>query len=290
MLFRIGFFGIHRIGEAALGALLDAGLDVVWVITKADEPEYVQPVAALARSRGLPLLQPDSVKSEEFLHWLSAFGHDLQVVAGFHKILPERVLAFPPHGTINLHDSLLPRYRGPNAWKWVIINGEQETGVTVHRMSARPDQGDILGQRRLTIGPDETGGSLFERLSVTGAELLVETIRQLAAGTVRAVAQNESEATYFPAPTHEQCGIDWARDAAAIRNLLRGLAPRPGAWTRTPCGDELRIFRAQLLDDVSGVPGTIVARRDEGYVVAAGRGGLLIETATVLNVGERLGS
>ena len=173
---RVVFFGIYDIGEAALAELLRRGTRPAAVVTKPAGGGQRQRVAVMAEAVGIPWLEPETPRDPAFVERLAALAPELITVAGYHKIIPKSVLDLPGHGTLNLHGSLLPRYRGPCTWKWAIMNGEESTGVTVHVITPELDNGDLLGQRAIPIRADHTGATLFAEISRVGAELLADTV------------------------------------------------------------------------------------------------------------------
>lgn len=273
---RIVFFGIYQIGLRSLQSLVEGRHHIVAVVTKPHSNVGRQPVADFALERGLKLLQPERIKGSEFASEIAAMDADLICVAGYHLVIPEPVLQLPRKGTLNLHGSMLPKYRGPCSWKWVLINGESETGVTVHMMTAGLDKGDILAQEVIAIGADDTGGSLFLKASEVGARLLNKTVASIETGSIVRRPQNESEASYFGYPTDDACRINWSSDAVRIDHLVRGLNPRPGAWFSS-AGHRARVWRVSLSDTLSAVfPGTVVAIDSDAILVATGSRDLVL--------------
>jgi len=273
---RIVFFGIYQIGVLALDRLNRGGLDIVAVVTKPGSDVEHQPVALYATENGLTFMEPHSPGEPGFIAAIEALKPDLIVVAGYHKIIPKAILDIPAGGTINLHGSLLPRYRGPCTWKWAIMNGEAATGVTVHIMTPQLDNGDILGQRVIPILDTDTGGSLVEKISVTGAELLFDTIAGIQAGTVERTPQDEDLASYYGYPSEQDTRIHWERGAEQIRNLIRGLTPGQGAWTMFN-GKRVHIVQAELSDRQStDAPGAIVDRSQSRFTVATSTCDLIV--------------
>jgi methionyl-tRNA formyltransferase len=268
---RLVLFGIYQIGVEALESLMLHGVQPLAVVTKPGSDGDPQPMACCARKHGLPLLQPDSPKDTAFVQAIAELSPELIAVAGYHKIIPNGVLELPALGTINLHGSLLPRYRGPNTWKWAIINGESATGVTVHRMTQELDQGEILAQQVVPISDDDTAGTLFSKISLAGAGLLSETVLRMAAAPINGRAQEPSQASYYGYPSEEQTEIIWGRSALTIRNLIRGVNPSPGAWT-TLRQSRVRIWEATI------APGATAAF--PGQIVDCGQSGLRVATAT----------
>lgn len=262
----------------SLERLSGSAHEVVAVVTRPDRPKgrgrqvAPPPVKSAAQRLGLPVLQPESLRDAAFLASLRDMKADLFAVVAF-AILPRAVLRVPRLGSVNLHPSLLPKYRGAAPIQWAVIRGEQETGVTIFRLSPRVDAGDLLLQRRVPIGPEETAGALYDRLKGLGAEVLLEAVDGLEAGTVNPQPQPEEGATSAPKLEKEDGRLDWAQTAGSIRNRVRGTNPVPGAFTVWN-GKELKVHRAAEVDE-NGPPGTVVAADvREGPVVAAGEGAL----------------
>lgn len=262
----------------SLRRLAQSAHPVVAVVTRPDAPQgrgralAPPPVKLAAGALGMPVLQPESLSDPCFLEALRACDADLFVVVAF-PILPGEVLKIPRQGSINLHASLLPRYRGAAPIQRAIIAGETETGLTTFLLTPRMDTGDILMQRRVEIGPEETAGELADRMKRVGADLLAETVEGLASGALAPVSQPSKGATKAPKLTREDGRIDWSQDAETIRNLIRGTNPDPGAFT-TWRGNLLKVHRA--VEDPLAPPGQrgeIVAAA-EGVTVATAEGGL----------------
>ena len=234
---------------------------VVAVITQPDRPagrrqrSQVSPVKRLAQERGVPVLQPERLREAGWAERLAPLTPDVAVVVAFGQILPPAVLAVPPRGSLNVHASLLPRYRGAAPIAWAIIRGEGETGITTFLMDAGVDTGPILIQRGVAIGPEETAGELATRLADVGAAVLLETLERLDA--ITAVPQEETRATYAPRLRKEDGLIEWRRSATELAAWVRGLNPWPGAATQGPTG-RLRIWRARAAPG-SAEPGVLVA-------------------------------
>jgi len=279
---RIVFMGTPAFAVPSFLALLAGGYDVVAAVTQPDRPSgrgnklTPCPVKAAAVSRGVPVLQFERIRRQEGLDALRALSPDLFVTAAFGQILSEKVLAIPLLGTVNVHASLLPAYRGPAPVNWCVIQGETVTGVTTMMTDAGVDTGDILLRREVAIGPEETAGSLSERLAGVGAALLVETLGQLAGGALARVSQDHGKATRHPMLTKEHGRIDWTRGARAIADLVRGVDPWPGAWTTLPDGGTLKIWRASVMEG-HGTPGEVLhADGKRGMAVACGEGSLAV--------------
>jgi methionyl-tRNA formyltransferase len=239
---RIVFMGTPEFAVASLNALVEAGHNIVGVITAPDKPAgrgmklQESAVKKYAGEKGLHVLQPEKLKNPQFLEELRALKADLQVVVAF-RMLPEVVWNMPPMGTINVHGSLLPQYRGAAPINWAVINGEKETGVTTFKLKHEIDTGDILLQERIPIGENETAGEVHDRMKETGAKLLVETVKALAEGRVTERPQQTAleglafEVKHAPKIFTETCQIDWNKPVADIHNLVRGLSPYPGAFS-----------------------------------------------------------
>jgi methionyl-tRNA formyltransferase len=244
---RVVFMGTPEFAVPCLDRLLEHGARIVAVVTGADKPagrgQKVQasPVKLRALAAGLPILQPDNLRDPSFREALLRFPADLFVVVAF-RILPAEIFHLPPLGTINVHASLLPKYRGAAPIQWAILRGERETGVTTFFIEEKMDAGDMILQRRTSIGEMETAGELHDRLKAIGAETLIETVKMIAAGDA---PRRKQEGTPTPAPkiTREMARIDWAQPAGEIVNLVRAMNPTPCAFTMH--GDKLlRIYRA----------------------------------------------
>jgi methionyl-tRNA formyltransferase len=257
---RIVFMGTPEFAVASLDALVKAGCNIVGVITAPDKPAgrgmklQESAVKKYAVEKGLHILQPEKLKNPQFLEELKSLGADLQIVIAF-RMLPEVVWNMPPMGTVNVHGSLLPHYRGAAPINWAVINGEKETGVTTFKLKHEIDTGDILLQERIPIGEDETAGELHDKMKEVGAQLLVKTVQGLANGSITETPQSsivnrqssmddtETAATHSPLTTHqsplkhapkiftETCKIDWSKPTNEVHNLIRGLSPYPGAFT-----------------------------------------------------------
>ncbi len=253
---RIIFMGTPEFAVASLDALLKAGEHVVAVITAPDKPAgrglklQESDVKKYAKEKGLRILQPEKLKNPAFLEELRSLQADIQVIVAF-RMLPEVVWNMPPLGTINLHGSLLPQYRGAAPINWAVIHGEKETGVTTFRLKHEIDTGNIYLQEKIQVGDDETAGELHDRMKETGAALLVKTIQGLAAGTLQPVSQEDildqnkcQEIRHAPKIFTETCRIDWYRSVHDIYNLVRGLSPYPGAFTFLN-QKTFKIFRAE---------------------------------------------
>ena len=261
----------------SLRALVDHGYEVVGVFCQPDRPKgrghklAACPVKELAQSTGIPVFQPERIKREEGVAMLKSCAPDLCVTAAFGQLLSQEILDIPPLGTINVHSSLLPKHRGSAPINWSIIKGDPVTGVTTMFTDKGMDTGDILLTRETPIGPAENAGELTDRLAVMGAQLLIETIRALEAGTLARTPQDHAAATYEPKMDKELGRIDWSKSAQELDWLVRGTTPWPGAFT-TLGEQTIKVFELDILDGpASGAPGEIVAAdAKRGLVVSCG--------------------
>lgn len=266
----------------SLEALLKSEDQVVGVVTQPDRPKgrgqevIPSPVKVVCQREGIPVLQPLKMKAPEFLEALQKWNPDIIAVAAFGRILPPAILTLPFHGCINVHGSLLPKYRGAGPVQWAIIRGERETGITTMLMDEGMDTGAMLLQERVVIQPDDTAGTLAPRLAEVGGRLLVETLRQLKAGTLTPHPQDHSLATLAPLLKKEDGLIDWTLPARDIVNRVRGLSPWPGAYTYMN-GERWILWRVAASEESqSQIPGTVTKVTKDGIDVAAGSGTLHI--------------
>lgn len=280
--YRIVYLGTPEFSVPALQALYENQYDVVAVVTQPDRPKgrgrrlIPPPVKKSALALGYPVLQPPAIKETPFIETIISLDPDLFVVVAYGRILPGSFLSIPRLGAINIHPSLLPRYRGPAPVQWAIINGEKETGVTTIWMDEGMDTGDILLRKRVAIEHDETSGSLHDRLAQVGAGLLIETLDRLRSGDLAGVAQDRSEATYAPLLRKEDGRIDWSRDAKSLEALIRGLNPWPGAFTFLS-GKRLKVIKAKHLETrKKESPGTVLEGFPGEFLVATGSGTLAL--------------
>ena len=279
---RIVFMGTPEFAVPSLEALLKSDDAIVGIVTQPDRPKgrgqqlLPSPVKLIAQREHLPLLQPMKMKDPGFMAELSAWNPDLIAVAAFGRILPAAILSLPPRGCINVHGSLLPKYRGAGPIQWAIINGETETGITTMLMDEGMDTGAMLLQESVSIGPDDTAGTLSARLAEVGGRLLTETLARLKADRLTPQQQDHSQATLAPLLKKEDGVIDWALPAASLANRIRGLTPWPGAYTFMKA-DRWTICRAAAIDEATPVaPGQIAAVTKDAIYVATGRGMLAI--------------
>lgn len=290
---RIVFMGTPEFAVPSLKALVEGGYNVVAVVTTPDKPAgrgrqlHESDVKIAARELGLPILQPEKLRDEEFVAAMEALKPDLGIVIAF-RMLPEVIWAMPRLGTFNLHASLLPEYRGAAPINWAIINGEKETGVTTFLLNHEIDKGAIIGQLREEIMPEDTIGTLYDRLMNKGVGLVLETVEKLAAGDIKPIEQQHiDESTLKPAPKifKEDCLVDWSMSGRRIVDFVRGLSPYPAAWSRlVRDGDELtvKIFRTSFQEAAHGEPiGTIRTDWREELEVACSDGWIRIHELQV---------
>ena len=275
---RIIVNGQQAFGKAVLEALLDRGDEVVAVFCAPDkEGRPADPVKEAALERGLPLFQPASYKDEETLAQLRALEPDLMVLAYVIVFVPEAARDIPTHGSICFHPSLLPLHRGPSSINWPIIGGATKTGLTVFYPDDGLDEGDILLQKEVEIGPDDTLGTVyFQKIFQLGVDAMLESVDLIAAGKAPRIAQDHSKATYESWCRKADAEIDWAKPAAEVYNLIRGTNPQPGAWTRHD-GKTLQIFDSARIEEAAGAPGEVTAVDDEGFTVAAQGGQIRVK-------------
>ena len=273
---RIVFLGTPDFGVPSLKALVEAGHDVVGVFTQPDKPKgrgnkmLPSPVKVCAQGFGIPVFQPVKIRVDG-VEDLRALAPDLCVTAAFGQILSQEVLDIPKIGTVNVHSSLLPKYRGSAPINWAVMEGETVTGVTTMMTDKGLDTGDILLKREVPILPGETAEELTLRLAPIGAELLIETVRRLEAGDCPREKQNEAEASYFPMLKKEMGDIDWNLPAEKIVNLVRGLTPWPGTCFIWGEGETVKVWKAETAENPGFTPGTIIAAdAKQGLIIAAG--------------------
>jgi methionyl-tRNA formyltransferase len=274
---QIVMIGQAAFGEKVLSGLLERGEQVAGVFTPPDPPGKPSGLRQLAESRGLAVIQPAKMRLPEAYEAYTALQPELTVMAFVTDILPERFLTYPALGTIQFHPSLLPRHRGGSALQWAIIQGDNETGLSIFWPDAGIDTGPILLQKRTPIDPDDTTGSLyFDKIFPLGVEAMIEAVQMVGAGTAPRLPQDERQATYEPLCTAELAAIDWSQPAAQVYNLIRGCNPQPGAHTRCR-GRGLKILDSRLvLGDPAGAPGEVIAVSPEGIQVACAGGSIRV--------------
>ncbi|HEY1205214.1 MAG: methionyl-tRNA formyltransferase, partial [Bryobacteraceae bacterium] len=273
---RIVFLGTPEFAVPTLERAFAAGHEIAAVVTQPDRPKgrgrqlAAPPVKETALRLGLAVHQPERIRTPEAIELLAGLKPDAMVVVGYGKIIPQAIIDIPRHGIVNVHASLLPKYRGAAPVQWAIANGESETGVTTMRIDAGLDTGDILKQRKTEIGLHETAVELAQRLAAIGAALLVETLAGLERGEIVPRPQNSAEATFAPVLKKEDGRIDWTRPAAEISNRIRGFTPWPGCFTHLR-GKAIEISRARATAGATGEPGSVHPIRGR-LVVTCGEG------------------
>lgn len=280
---RMIFMGTPDFAVPVLKALAEAGHEVTAAVTQPDKPKgrgkamQETPVKQAAIELGIPVYQPLRVREPEFIAQLEEIKPEVIVVVAFGQILPEAILKLPPYGCVNVHASLLPKYRGAAPIQWAVINGDTKTGITVMQMDQGLDTGAMLMKREIEIAPDETGGSLFDKLSGLGGPLLLEALADLEAGRLKAVPQT-GESSYAPQLKKEMGEIDWAEPAKRIERLVRGLSPWPSAYTHLN-GKTLKIWAAEVSPErgSSRPCGEILTVGKEYFLVQTGEGVLSVK-------------
>ncbi|MBQ1834895.1 MAG: methionyl-tRNA formyltransferase [Oscillospiraceae bacterium] len=289
---RIVFMGTPEFAVASLKRLVEDGHEICGVFTQPDKPKnrgmklVFPPVKEFALSQGLPVFQPESMKEESAVELLRSLKPELSVVAAYGQILPEEALQVPTLGSINVHASLLPRYRGAAPINWAILNGETETGVTIMHMAKKLDAGDIVTVRRTLIDPNEDAETLFARLAELGAQLLSETIPLIESGAATRTPQDEAQSTYAPMLSRALSPIDWKKPSRVILDQIRGLVPWPVASTVLD-GKTLKIYQAQPCKATSELPGMMRAVKG-GIEAACGDGQSILITFLQPEGGKRM--
>lgn len=282
---RVIFMGTPDFAVGTLEAVIAAGHEVMLAVTQPDRPKgrgkamQAPPVKVCAQAHGIEVFQPERIRNAECIEHLRSYDADIIIVAAFGQILPEEILNMPRYGCVNVHASLLPKYRGAAPIQWAVINGDKVSGVTTMRMDAGLDTGDMIEKVEVTLDPEETGGSLFDRLADAGAKLCVHTMAQIEAGTAQYEKQQESEATHVGMIKKQMGNIDWSRPAEEIERLIRGLNPWPSAYTRLN-GKTLKIWHADVVTDTAGTqqkPGTVVRVTGQELFVQTGDGVLSLK-------------
>jgi methionyl-tRNA formyltransferase len=276
---RLVFLGTPQFAVPTLERIVEAGHEVLTVVTQPDRPKgrgqqtAAPPVKQAALRLRLPVYQPERVRRPEAVEYLCALAPEIMVVVGYGQIIPQRVIDIAPRGIVNVHASLLPKYRGAAPIQWAIVTGERVTGVTTMQIDAGLDTGDMLMKAQTEIGPEENALELSERLAAMGADLLVKTLDRLAAGDLIPVKQDAAQATYAPILKREDGWIDWSQPAQTIHNRVRGLDPWPGAYTQFR-GQTLHIWKTRLGSAglLSEPPGSIVSVKP--LIVNCGSGAL----------------
>lgn len=281
---RILFMGTPDIAAESLAALIAAGHEIVGVFTRADKPVgrkqilTAPPVKQLAQQHNIPVWQPATLRDGKAESIFRELAPDLVVVVAYGRILPPELLHIAPLGCINLHVSLLPKYRGSAPIQWAVLNGDTETGVTIMQLDEGCDTGDILMVERVAIGPETTSGELFDQVSATGAKTLVTAIEKLAAGELTPQPQNDAEATQAPPLTKDMARFDFTQSAAHIHNWVRGMNPWPAAFFELD-GKKVKVLESRVAPNARSAPaGTVLALKP--LTIACGEGALQLLTVT----------
>lgn len=280
---RIIFMGTPDFAVPSLRRLLESQYDVVAVVTQPDRPKgrkqilTPSPVKEVALEYGIPVLQPEKIRRKEEYEKILDLHPDLIVTAAFGQIIPKAILDAPRYGCINVHASLLPKYRGGAPIHYAVMNGEKETGVTIMYMVEELDAGDILSQVTIPIHTTDTAGTVFEKLATIGADLLIDTIPKIVSGKISPIPQDREKATYSPTLKREDEWLDFRRPAEELYNQIRGLNPWPVAFTMIE-GNVIKIWWAEWKDEeTTALPGTITSIAPTGIEIATGKGILIIK-------------
>lgn len=284
---RVIFMGTPDFSVGTLEALIEAGHEVVLAVTQPDKPKgrgkevQFSPVKETALAHGIPVFQPRRVRDPECVEELGKYRADVMVVIAFGQILPKEILEMTPYGCINVHASLLPKYRGAAPIQWAVIDGEPVSGVTTMQMDEGLDTGDMLLKTEVALDEKETGGSLHDKLASAGAKLCVRTLKELEAGRLVPEKQGESPTAYARMLDKKLGAIDWTRSACSIERLVRGLNPWPSAYTDWN-GKTMKIWEADVTEAESGqTPGTVMAVQKNSFSVQTGKGQLVVKALQI---------
>lgn len=280
---KVVFMGTPDFSVGALEALVKAGHEVTAVVTQPDRQKgrslemSFSPVKECALRYELPVFQPEKIKTAEAVEVLRGYEADIFVVAAFGQILSKEILEMPKYGCINIHASLLPKYRGAAPIQWAILNGDAITGVTIMQMNEGLDTGDILTTKEVEISAEETGESLFDKLAIAGAELLIETLPEIEKGTLTPIKQEEEKASHVRMLTKEMGKIDWEKEAIVLERLVRGMNSWPSAYCRLR-NKNMKVWRAAVLEeDTDARPGEIVNVTKDALYIQTGKGQLVLQ-------------
>ena len=275
---KVIFMGTPDFAVNTLEKIIEAGHEVMLVVTQPDKPKgrgntmQFPPVKECAVSHGLEVFQPVKIREDASVEYLKKFAPDIIIVAAFGQILPKSILDLPKYGCINVHASLLPKYRGAAPIQWAVINGDEITGVTIMRMDVGLDTGDMLATQEVPLLGTETGESLFDQLSTLGGPLLLKTLEEIENGEVKPVKQKDEESTYAKMLTREMGELDFQEEAVRLERYVRGLNSWPSAYTHYH-GKLLKIWEADVVDnDSEGRPGEIVELQKDGFLIQTGKG------------------
>ena len=281
---RVLFMGTPDFAVPSLEALVRAGYEVCGVFTQPDKPKnrgmklVAPPVKQKAQELKLPVYQPEKLRDGTALEQIRELAPELIVVAAYGRILPDAILEFPRLGCINVHSSLLPKYRGAAPIHWAMLNGEEETGVTIMHMVSELDAGDIIMQEKTSIDKDETVETLYSRLAQMGGDLLLKAVSALESGTAPRIPQDPEQVSYAPMLSRSLSPIDWGKSAWTIHNQIRALIPWPAASTDLLPGQTIKVFASQMGGETSKAPGSILEAGKSGIAVACGDGKVLYLT------------
>lgn len=275
---RVVFMGTPDFAVGTLEAIIEAGHEVALVVTQPDKPKgrgnvmQCSPVKECALAHNLPVFQPKKIRESENVEYVRGFNPNIIIVVAFGQILSKDILDMPKYGCVNVHASLLPKYRGSAPIQWAVINGDEVTGVTTMKLDEGVDTGDMIAKRQVRLAEDETGGSLFDKLAVVGAELCVETMKMIEDGTAEYTPQNSEESTHVGKISKELGSIDWTRSAVEIERLIRGLNPWPSAYTNLN-GKSFKIWKAAVIPGENEYePGCIYKVTKDAMCVQTGDG------------------
>ncbi len=284
---KVIFMGTPDFAVGTLEALIEAGHEIVLVVTQPDKPKgrggkmQFTPVKEVAVAHDIPVYQPKKIKEPECVEKLRAYQADVCVVVAFGQILPKEILEMTPYGCINVHASLLPKYRGAAPIQWAVIDGEEVSGVTTMQMDEGLDTGDIILKAQVPLDEKETGGSLFDRLAAEGAALCVKTLKALEDHTATWTPQGDSTTSYAKMLTKDLGNIDWSQAAVSIERLVRGLNPWPSAYTNWQ-GKTMKIWEAEVsAKEGEALPGTVIQVDKDGFYVQTGQGSLKIKVLQI---------
>ncbi len=274
--------GTPDIAATCLKKIIADGFNVVGCYTQPDRPKgrgmkmVYSPVKEVAIANGIPVFQPENFRADETVEQLRALNPDVCAVVAYGRILPQRVLDIPAKGCVNIHASLLPKYRGSAPYQWAVLDGLTQTGVSAQHMVLQMDAGDVIDVAKIPIGPDETAGELLDKLAVLGADLLSRTLTKFAQGDVAGTPQNEAEVSFAPMLDKAMCPIDWTKPAQQVHNHVRGLHPWPVA-TMELKGQKFKVHQTAIVAG-SGQPGEILGLTKTGLVIACGEGAVEIRS------------
>ena len=279
---KVVFMGTPDFSVPTLEKIIEAGHEVIGVVTQPDKAKgrgkkvVYSPVKEKALEHNLPIYQPRRAREPEFIEQMEALNPDIMIVVAFGQILPKAILDIPKYGCVNVHASLLPKYRGAAPIQWAVINGDAVSGVTTMQMDVGLDTGDMLLKAEVPLAEDETGGSLFDKLSTLGGELLIETMEKIEAGDIHPEKQDDSQAGEYARTLDKALGnVDFTMSAVAIERLIRGLNPWPSAYTFYN-GKTMKLWKAEVVSGTDAKPGEIICVDKQSFTVQTGEGGLRI--------------